>query len=194
MLHTTGEPSIHYKAQIYTSKLLLCFAPQSLDWNCPIFKVKCRKTFNGAGLGFCNRRVNIFNLWLFFSLSQWLNGFQTEAFRFLVSKVLSCGNFRVKTKQHRWNKCQKLQGWHLAFFVDENVLVQMFSWGPKMKKTIYSKCPGSLWRHLLPLKTISLFLPNRSLCASNHWHNSASCAVWGTDLFEGQLRNRETVE
>lgn len=35
MLHTTGESSIHYKAQIYTSKLLLCFALQSLGWNCP---------------------------------------------------------------------------------------------------------------------------------------------------------------
>lgn len=27
------------------------------------FLVKCRKTFIGAGLGFCNRRVHLFNLW-----------------------------------------------------------------------------------------------------------------------------------
>lgn len=71
----------------------------------------------------------------FISLSQWFKGLQTEAFRFLVSKVLSDGNSTLKKKQHRWNKCQKLRGWHLAsriFFVDENVLVQMFPWSHKM--------------------------------------------------------------
>lgn len=169
MLNTQGAPSMHFKAQIQISNLLLCLLLNVEDETAP-FLVKCRKTFIGAGLGFCNRRVHLFNLWFnnqkkgLSSLSQWFKGLQTEAFRFLVSKVLSGGNSTVKKKKKRErNSTDEINAksceadiWLLGYFLSMRMFwYKCFPEAPKWcKETVYSKCPGNLLRQLLALKTL----------------------------------------
>lgn len=124
MLNRKGPPSMHFKAQVQISKILLRFTPQCLGWNCPVFS-DMQETIYWSRSGYSGTGVYIyftFDLTIkgrtLISLSQWFKGLQTEAFRFLVSKVLSGGNSMVKKETaHEINaKSCKVDIWILGYF------------------------------------------------------------------------------
>lgn len=113
-----------------------------LRWNRSIFKVKCRRPLNGAGLGFPNRRAKLFNFWFYNHRKNFHLSVSTVSRLAKWSSPISSGHSRKgKKKQHTWNKCQKLTFaffiYLFTYFADESALVKMFPWNPKMMQEKY---------------------------------------------------------
>lgn len=108
--------------------------------------MKCRKTLNGAGLGFCNRRVNLFNLWfnnqrkdfLFFSvcLSGWM-AFKRKLSGFLLAKSFLVGipEWKQNSTDEINAKSCKVDFWLFFFFLSMKMFwYKCFPEAPKYRR------------------------------------------------------------